>query len=279
MTTTAPAQSSGTPASAEAAGLFIINADDWGGWRSATDAAAGCFEAGRITSVSAMVFMEDSERAAKLAKSLGVDAGLHINLNQTFTGGNCAPVVAEAHERVRQFLKRGRYAQLLYNPWLRGAFRMVFQAQVDEFCRLYGRVPSHFDGHQHMHLCANMLWDEIIPADQKVRRSFSFWPGEKSILNRAYRGWVDGKLEARHVSTDYFFSLEQCLRNDRLSRVTKLAGEFSVELMTHPEKESEQQFLMSDGFNEAFGGLKLATYSQLQRREHHAGCACCGSRH
>lgn len=267
------------PVSTDAGGLLIINADDWGGWKSATDAAAACFEAGRITSVSAMVFMEDSERAAKLAGELGVDVGLHINLNQTFTGSNRAPVVAEAHERVRKFLKRGRYAQLLYNPWLRGAFRKVFQAQVDEFCRLYGRVPSHFDGHQHMHLCANMLWDEIIPADQKVRRSFSFWPGEKSMFNRAYRGWVDGKLEARHVSTDYFFSLEQCLRNDRLSRVTKLAGEFSVELMTHPGKGSEQQFLMSDGFNGAFGGLKLATYSQLKRRERREDCTCCGSRH
>ncbi|HMP81264.1 MAG TPA: ChbG/HpnK family deacetylase [Verrucomicrobiota bacterium] len=262
------------PASTDSAGLLIINADDWGGWKSATDAAAACFEAGRITSVSAMVFMEDSERAAKLAKTLGVDTGLHVNLNQTFTGGNCVPVISEAHERVRKFLKRGRYAQLLYNPWLRGAFKMVFQSQVDEFCRLYGMAPSHFDGHQHMHLCANMLWDEIIPADQKVRRSFSFWPGEKSILNRAYRSWVDGKLEARHVSTEYFFSLEQCLRNDRLPRVTKLAGETSVELMTHPEKESEQQFLMSDSFKQTFGGLKLATYSQLQRVAKHEACGC-----
>lgn len=267
------------PVSTDAGGSLIINADDWGGWKSATAAAAACFEAGRITSVSAMVFMEDSGRAAKMAGGLGLDVGLHVNLNQTFTGGNCAPVVTEAHERVRKFLKRGRYAQLIYNPWLRGAFRMVFQAQVDEFCRLYGRVPSHFDGHQHMHLCANMLWDGIIPAGQKVRRGFSFWPGEKSMFNRAYRGWVDGKLEARYDSTDYFFSLEQCLRNDRLARVTKLAGECSVELMTHPEKGNEQQFLMGDSFREKFGGLKLATYSQLQRKARREACACCGSGH
>ena len=32
--------------------------------------------------------------------------------------------------------------------------------------RLYGKLPSHVDGHQHRHLCANMLIDPIIPEGQ-----------------------------------------------------------------------------------------------------------------
>ncbi len=54
------------------------------------------------------------------------------------------------------------------------AFREVFAAQFEEFTRLYGRVPSRLDGHQHMHLCTNMLVDGLYPAGARVRRNLSF---------------------------------------------------------------------------------------------------------
>ena len=43
---------------------------------------------GRVTSVSAMVFMADSERAAELAKENELDVGLHLNFTERFTGNN-----------------------------------------------------------------------------------------------------------------------------------------------------------------------------------------------
>lgn len=252
------------PNTNKGSGLLIINADDWGGWKTATDAALACFTARRITSVTAMVFMEDSGRAAEIAADTSLGVGLHINFNQAFTGGNCPPNIVSAHDRIRRFLRRGRYAQLIYNPWLRNEFGMVYQAQWDEFCRLYGRVPSHFDGHQHMHLCSNALLGEIIPAGQKVRRSFSFWPGEKSFLNRAYRRWVDKRLERRHDVTDYFFALSQCLGVPRLSRVAELARTATVELMTHSEKRDEQACLVSDEFRAMIASLRMGNYSELR---------------
>jgi predicted glycoside hydrolase/deacetylase ChbG (UPF0249 family) len=48
--------------------MLIINADDWGRSVAETDAALRCYREGRITSVNAMVFMQDSERAARLTK-------------------------------------------------------------------------------------------------------------------------------------------------------------------------------------------------------------------
>ena len=78
-----------------------INADDWGRSRAETDAAWSCYEQGRITSVSAMVFMEDSERAAELANDAGIDAGLHLNLTQRFSGGMSVRSLSEQHDRVR----------------------------------------------------------------------------------------------------------------------------------------------------------------------------------
>ena len=225
--------------------MLLINADDWGGWPAATDAILRCYQHGRISSVSAMVFMADSERAARLAAENGIDSGLHINFSQPFTGNaNTVPGLAEAHRRIMRFLRSSKFALLLYHPFLRKEFRFVFQAQLDEFVRLYGKAPSHFDGHQHLHLCTNMLLDRILPAGERVRRSFSFLPGEKSAFNRAYRRWVDRRLAARHRLTDYFFSLSQQLRWEQMPRVVQLAQAASVELMVHPEWPREHDFLM-----------------------------------
>lgn len=151
----------------------------------------------------------------------------------------------------------------LYNPFLREQFREVFQAQYGEFVRLYGRAPSHLDGHQHMHLASNMLIEGIIPRGAKVRRSFSFLPGEKSLANRLYRATVDGWLGRRHRLTDYFFAISQHPTGTRLERVINLAKNSNVELMTHPEVCQEYNLLMSDDYGSALSSVRLAGYADL----------------
>ena len=243
--------------------MIIINADDLGRSKPETDAALSCYTAGRITSATAMVFMADSERAAEMAKSAGLDVGLHLNLDEILTSSDVPMELRRRHESVVHFLNRGKYALLLYNPFLRGKFRFVYDAQEAEFMRLYGKPPSHIDGHRHMHLCTNILIDRVIPAGRKVRRSFSFSRGEKGLLNRAYRNLVDGWLQRRYLLTDYFFCLRQSLQTNKLGRVTELSKTAKVELMTHPKNALEYDFLMGNGFDRQFDGVKLETYSQL----------------
>lgn len=243
--------------------MLIINADDWGGWKSATNAALACHEAGRLRSVTAMVFMADSERAANLAREHQISAGLHLNLNLSFSGQVKSAAVLRHHERLVRFLGLGKYAQLIYHPLLGESFRCVYRAQMEEFERLYGQPPTHVDGHQHMHLCANMRVGRVIPAGQKVRRGFSFWPGEKSFFNRLYRRRVDRVLSKRYRTVDFFFSLRQCLAGNRLERVVNLAREAKVELMTHPEVNVERHFLLGDAFHQMFDGLRMASYAEL----------------
>src|SRR4029077_972964 len=114
-----------------------INADDWGRSIAETDATLTCNQSGRITSVSAMVFMEDSHRAADLAKANGLDVGLHLNLSQPYNGPRISPSIAAAHEKIVRFMRSSRFAVLIYHPGLRQHFRDVFQSQVEEFLRLY----------------------------------------------------------------------------------------------------------------------------------------------
>src|SRR6266536_3662802 len=155
--------------------MLIINADDFGRSAAETDAAHRCYQERRITSVSAMVFMADSERAAELAKENELDVGLHLNFTEKFASERIAARLANYQEKIARFLTRNRYSQILYNPFLRREFSYSCKAQVDEFARLFGKTPSHIDGHHHMHLSANMLLSDLIPAGMKVRRNFSFW--------------------------------------------------------------------------------------------------------
>jgi predicted glycoside hydrolase/deacetylase ChbG (UPF0249 family) len=242
--------------------MLIINADDWGRSVAETDAALRCYKAGRITSVSAMVFMQDSKWAARLAKDYELDdVGLHLNFSEEFTNASCPETLKEHHRRIITFLRRNKYAQLLYNPFLRKAFAYSYHAQMEEFVRLFEKSPSHIDGHHHMHLCANLLLSKSIPAGMKMRRNFSFWPGEKSWLNRAYRGLVDRWLARRYQLTDYFFDLTQCIQEKKLDRVAALAKSKDVELMTHPVFRTEADYLMSDEFQVMLQRLEIGSYA------------------
>jgi chitin disaccharide deacetylase len=241
--------------------MLIINADDWGRSLAETDAALECYKAGRITSVSAMVFMGDSERAAELAKENKLDVGLHLNFTDRFTGNQYASMLANHHEKIIAFLRRNKHAQLLYNPFLRKEFAYSCKTQIDEFTSLYGTLPSHIDGHHHMHLCANLLFSDMIPAGTKLRRNFSFCPGEKNILNRTYRALIDRWLTRKYHLPDYFFDLTQCIEGKKLDRVATLAKSGNVELMTHPIVNEEEEYLMSDEFKVILQRLPIGGYA------------------
>ena len=243
--------------------MLIVNADDYGRSQAETDVTLRCYRDGRIMSASAMVFMADSARAAELAPDAGIDLGLHLNLSQPFTGEVRAKLLREYHDRVVRFITSTRYSRCVYHPTLRRQFRYVYEAQFDEFVRLYGCQPSHIDGHHHTHLCTNMLLDGVIPAQQKVRRSFSFRPGEKNVLNRAYRQLIDLSLARRYRLTDFFFSLYQCLQENRLARVFELSQSAFVELMTHPANPKDYEYLMSDAYRTALHQLETGTYAAL----------------
>ncbi len=241
--------------------MLIVNADDWGRSVAETNATLECYKTKRITSVSAMVFMEDSERASELAHENRMNAGLHLNFSEQFTDGRCPGRLRDSHNRIVMFLKRHKYAQILYNPLLRKEFAYSYHAQSREFFRLFGRAPSHVDGHHHMHLCANLLFSDVIPAGIRMRRSFSFWPGEKSLLNRTYRALIDRWLQRRYRLPDYFFDLTQSIREKKVARVMELANSSKVELMTHPIIRPEFEYLMGDQFGAMLDRINTGSHA------------------
>ncbi len=237
---------------------LIVNADDWGRDTETTDRISECVTIGTVSSTSAMVFMADSDRAGELARKHGVDCGLHLNFTMPFSVSGRPSRVAAHQERITQYLRKNRLAQVVYHPGLASSFEYVVAAQLEEYERIFGCAPSRIDGHHHMHLCANVLLGKLLPAGTTVRRNFSFRPGQKSGINRQYRRVIDRMLAKRHRLTDYFFSLPPLDPPSRIDEILSMARRSIVELETHPVNPEEYKFLTSGEILRRAGDLQIA---------------------
>ncbi len=259
-------QSPRGPAETPSTGRLILNADDWGRNRLTTDRTLECAVRGAVSSVSAMVFMEDSERAANLARELGIEAGLHLNFTTPFSASGCAAGLLKRQQEIARYLLRHRLAQVVFHPGLVHSFEYVVAAQLEEFRRTYETVPERLDGHHHMHLCANVLFSRLLAPGTIVRRNFSFERDEKGLWNRLYRQIVDRRLARRHRLVDFFFSLPPLEPWSRFRRIIDLARQFIVEVETHPVNPDEYRFLTEGELFRRAEGVRLGPPSAVPGR-------------
>jgi chitin disaccharide deacetylase len=245
------------------AGFLMVNADDWGRDTETTNRILECTVSGAVSSVSGMVFMEDSARAAALAREREIEAGLHLNFTTPFSASSCPARLREGQQQIARYLLRHRLAQVAFQPGLIRQFAYVAAAQRDEFRRIYGADPERLDGHHHMHLCANVLIQRLLPAGTIVRRNFSFERGEKGLWNRCYRRVVDQILARRHRLADFFFSLPPFETPGRLKRIYSLARQFVVELEAHPIHPDEYQYLVSGEIFREIGNVQIVSPSAI----------------
>lgn len=250
--------------------MLIVNADDYGQDRTVTDRILTCYGHGRISSTSAMVFMADSERAAGLALECGIEVGLHLNLTDPFTGEDRDAALVGAHQRVSAYYARRRLAMVLYSPMVRKEVGYTLKRQWDRFVELYGRPPSHVDGHRHRHLSPNVLMSGVIPEGARIRRNHHFEPGEKSPFNLLWRAAMDVWLTRRYLCTDRIYSLKAPRKAfedpgalGRLARIVALSRERHVELMTHPGVGPELAYLLSAEFRDLLEQTTLGRFSML----------------
>lgn len=239
-------------------GTLIVNADDWGRDGQTTDRIFECIGRRTVSSGSAMVFMEDSDRAAAIAREFDIDLGLHLNFTEPFSSKNCPARVLERQRKLAAYLQGHRLARVVFNPLLVRDFDYVARAQLDEFHRLYAVEPQRLDGHHHMHLCANVLLQRLLPSRVTIRRNFTFQPEEKGVLNRWYRRGVDWSLARHHFLVDFFFQLEPLEPTDRLRKIFSLARQFVVEVETHPAKPDEYCFLTNGEIADLLGNIPIA---------------------
>lgn len=237
--------------------MLIINADDFGKNRLSTDRILSCYLNKRINSTSVMVFMGDSERASGIAIENDLRTGLHLNFTLMFDGSCADRAVVKSLFKTSSFLGKNKYFSLIYNPFLRKHFKLLVGAQYDEYLRIFKDKPAHFDGHKHLHLCTNIIKDGIIPQGHRVRRNFTFRATEKSKLNYCYRAFVDKRLKKKYVCSDFFFDINP-ISYARIKKIVLLSRRFNVELMVHPERTSEYEYLMSEEFGKIINEMGIS---------------------
>jgi len=246
--------------------VLIVNADDWGIDAATTEAIRECLEAGAVTSVSAMVFMVDSERAAGVAVAGGFPVGLHINLTEGFTADAVDGRVRGRQARLARYFAGPKWRMWGFSARLFAEIERAIADQLAEFRRLYGHEPSHLDGHHHVHQSLSVLFARTLPAGARMRPSFTFAAGEKSLANRAVRGLLNRAMRARFATPRYFFAIEDVhpkLGGAGLEEALALAGGSTVELMTHPADAQERTILLSQAWRELIGSRRVGGYADL----------------
>lgn len=247
-------------------GLLIVNADDWGYDEETTRAISDCHLAGGLTSTTAMMFMRGSKLAASLASDhpqLGI--GLHLNLIEEYSDSSTPAPVRERQRRLLRYFRRRRIRRWLYDPRVRREVDRIIADQFQCFVDLYGRTPTHVDGHHHCHLAANVLLSSAMPQGTKIRNALSDAHRSNAVTN-ALRRAREAALTRRFPSTDYFFSIVTAWPGlagpppmDRLG----LSREASVEVMVHPAFTSEYAPLQSDEWTAAMRDLPAGTFGDL----------------
>ena len=253
-------------------GLLIVNADDVGHDVDATDGTLECFAAGRITSASAMVYMQDSDRASGLLREAGIPVGLHINLTEAFSDPATPPDVTSCQARLlRRFAPDGarRTMRWIYDPQIRRDVERCVSDQLQRFEDLYGRPPTHVDGHQHVHVCPNVFLARSLPSGIRMRGTLETYPLHRSAhaLARALR---DRVIKLRFPGTDYFFDISEVdpRRRFGLGRARlALAAHSAVEIMAHPRFAKERDCLMSPEWEDVLRQHSLGSFADLPAAE------------
>jgi predicted glycoside hydrolase/deacetylase ChbG (UPF0249 family) len=243
--------------------MVIITADDYGKDARTSDNILKCGFARRVSCASAMVFMDDSVRAASMSKGAGIEFGLHVNVTAPFTSGAVSPAIRSHQARTIRYLNSLSLAQVLTNPFLAGSFRTVFEAQVDEFRRLYGAPPAFYNGHHHMHLCANILSGGLLPAGARIRGTFTFERGEKGLANQWYRRRLQRLISRTYCSTGGFYTIAPVSDARRVSSLLQRGQTEDVEIEVHPELDEETEFLLSERFGDLLVGTRLCAFTDL----------------
>jgi predicted glycoside hydrolase/deacetylase ChbG (UPF0249 family) len=205
-----------------------------------------------------MVYMEDSRRAAEIARSQGMPVGLHLNVSETLTAPDVPPAVRERHARLVRIFWRMQLMRWVYVPGIQRLVSACVEDQYQAFLSTYGHEPTHWDGHHFLHLCPNVLVTPRFRAVDKVRKSLTFRPGERSALNRAIRTMQNTFIERGHQTADHVWLLTAATAHHDGVRPGA-----RVEAIVHPELPQQRAILESDKWASVLSDFKLGSYADL----------------
>jgi chitin disaccharide deacetylase len=248
--------------------ILIVNADDLGSTASATERILTCHREGAITSATAMVYMEDSDRAAGLAQEANVPVGLHINLTERFTARDVPRAVRDRQARIVDALGHSRTHKWLYDLRIKAEVDRSLRDQLTRFLELYGQPPTHFDSHHHLHSCPNIFLSRELPSGARIRNTM-IWSRRRSGVVRRARQARQRLMERRLRSPSAIVCLDVLVTQHRNSphevarAVLTALPTTSAEVMAHPGEPAEFAFLMSEPWSRILSSRRTGSFDDL----------------
>jgi chitin disaccharide deacetylase len=237
--------------------MLIINADDFGASRSATDAISQAFEAGAITSSSAMVWMKDTARSSQIASEHRLPLGLHLNLTLPFDSPDTPPAVRDRQRRLTEIFTKNGWREVSKTRPTTDLLREAIRDQLECFRQQFG-PPTHIDGHHHVHLHEAVL--ELLPRTWPIR------PVPRRTAEADARpGRRERRLRARFIAPDSTFGFEHvhpALGGSGLDLLL-LAHSRCIEVITHPRRQVELDALLGSAWTDMLATLPLGCYADL----------------
>ena len=153
-----------------------------------------------------------------------VDVGLHLNFTTPGRGRDARGRLLNSRRALAGTSDHTGSPRSSSVPDSPGTSNTSCQRPVGRVPAPVRHGPDRFNGHHHMHLCANVLASGCSPRGSLVRRNFSFRPGERGHLNPVppRRSWT--RLARRHRLVDLFFSLPPLATPKRLRGSSRSPG-------------------------------------------------------
>ena len=129
---------------------LIINADDLGYSQHRDAGIFDAFEHGAISAASLMVNGPTAVEAVRKAMAMGLYLGLHLNLTEgPSLTGPCSITTNE-----NEMFYKNEFWKLIMKDVQKyvEAIDKETRAQIERFRELTGQLPTHIDGHQHVHI-------------------------------------------------------------------------------------------------------------------------------
>lgn len=272
--------------------VLIVNADDYGLSPAVSRGILAAWREGIVTSTTFLVNLPASAESARLlAGAPGLGVGLHLNLT---TG----PPVLPPRSVPSLVGPDGTFVKSLWRLRYRvraEEVRREWEAQVDRFVALVGRLPTHLDSHHHVHALPGLA---AVLADLARRRGIraarairpADLPPARSLAGRAmeliYRRYLAGS--AHILARSGLVLPDRVLLGDfdrrRLAEWIRGLPEGVTELVCHPgyvdgelrrlsgrvePRPAEMADLVSAEVREAVrvAGVRLAHYGELAPAE------------
>lgn len=191
---------------------IIINSDDFGLNKAVNNAISAAFKENLITSTTSLVnFKEGLKDAVNLVNNNLIpkdSIGIHLNLTEgspvSKDGTNCTRLCENGkfHGRIRNT------PVFKLNTDEKSAILAELESQISKFISTFGFVPSHIDGHHHIHTEWAILNIVIKLAKKhhikKIRLTRNIGNGISPSKN-IYKKILNLKLKfSGFVTTDYF---------------------------------------------------------------------------